>query len=328
MASRLRDIAAFSGTTLLGDGSVIMIIDPNGIAKAVGVGARHGVLRAQAEVDEARDAEPVDLVSLLVFRAGSPQPKAVPLALVTRLEEIDSEAIEYSDGGPVVQYRGGLMPLVPAGGRLREGGQPILVFADGGRHIGLAVDEIVDIAQEPLDIELACERPGVVGSAVVRGRATDIVDLGHFLPHLRGACWDGLGDFSDLGPRPGVLLVEHSPFFRNMLALVLKDAGYDVVAVDGGDAALAAMSVRAFAAVVADLDMPGIGGGALAAAAFDRSGGARPAMIALSAHPTSDAAMHARAAGFDDHIAKFDRHGLVAALKAHAEDTARLKEPA
>src|SRR5208283_110440 len=36
MSSKLRHIAAFSGTTILGDGTVIMIIDPNGIAQALG----------------------------------------------------------------------------------------------------------------------------------------------------------------------------------------------------------------------------------------------------------------------------------------------------
>jgi two-component system chemotaxis sensor kinase CheA len=36
MSSKLRHIAAFSGTTILGDGAVIMIIDPNGVAQALG----------------------------------------------------------------------------------------------------------------------------------------------------------------------------------------------------------------------------------------------------------------------------------------------------
>jgi two-component system chemotaxis sensor kinase CheA len=35
MSSLLRSIATFSGNTILGDGSVIMIIDPNGIAQSI-----------------------------------------------------------------------------------------------------------------------------------------------------------------------------------------------------------------------------------------------------------------------------------------------------
>ena len=36
MSTKLRHIDMFSGNTILGDGAVIMIIDPNGIAKALG----------------------------------------------------------------------------------------------------------------------------------------------------------------------------------------------------------------------------------------------------------------------------------------------------
>src|SRR5208283_5896237 len=37
VAPILRHITMFSGNTILGDGSVIMILDPNGIARAMGI---------------------------------------------------------------------------------------------------------------------------------------------------------------------------------------------------------------------------------------------------------------------------------------------------
>ena len=126
-----------------------------------------------------------DLTPLLVFRAGSQQPKAVLLSLVSRLEEIDCRQIEISDGRHLVQYRDQLMPLLRIDTQTAikpEGAQPILVFSDHGRSMGLVVDEIVDIVEQRLDIEVASERPGVLGYAVVKGSATEIVDIGHFLP--------------------------------------------------------------------------------------------------------------------------------------------------
>src|SRR5215204_6032564 len=87
MSTKLRHIDMFSGNTILGDGAVIMIIDPNGIAKALGASGSS----AHEMADEAAAAHAIggeQLTSLLVFRAGSSQPKAVPLGLVTRLEEI------------------------------------------------------------------------------------------------------------------------------------------------------------------------------------------------------------------------------------------------
>ena len=186
MSTMLRHIGMFSGNTILGDGSVIMIVDPNGVAQATGIGRREhlGASRRRRPKPSARTSSG-NVTSLLVFRAGSPAPKAVPLSLVTRLEEIDGRKIELSNGRHMVQYRGQLMPLVRVNDDVRvkrEGTQPLLVFSDGGRSMGLVVDEIVDIVEEHLDIQVGSDQPGILGSAVVRGQATEILDVGHFLP--------------------------------------------------------------------------------------------------------------------------------------------------
>src|SRR6266849_7993552 len=95
VAPILRDIAMFSGNTILGDGSVIMILDPNGIAAASGdITVEESGIREQAV---ARASQSGERTSLLLFRAGSEGPKAVPLALIARLEEIELERVEYSN---------------------------------------------------------------------------------------------------------------------------------------------------------------------------------------------------------------------------------------
>src|ERR1700691_636303 len=115
MSTKLRHIDMFSGNTILGDGAVIMIIDPNGIAKALGAsGAAAHEISEDNAASRANAAE--QLTSLLVFRAGSSQPKAVPLGLVTRLEELATDKIELSNGRHMVQYRDQLMPLVQMAG--------------------------------------------------------------------------------------------------------------------------------------------------------------------------------------------------------------------
>ena len=166
MSTKLRHIAMFSGNTILGDGSVIMIIDPNGIAQTVGSAGTQG-----ADASDAQQAGKVEkTVSLLVFRAGSQQPKAVLLALVTRLEEVDCRKIELSNGRHLVQYRGQLMPLIRVSDEVRvrtEGRQPLLVFSDAGRSMGLVVDEIIDIVEDRLDIQVGSDVPGISMSETI-----------------------------------------------------------------------------------------------------------------------------------------------------------------
>ena len=116
----MRDITMFSGNTILGDGAVIMILDPNAIARATGIsgGAEAGRANRPGTRDDPPPAEGNPPIAMLLFRAGGPQPRAVPLGLVTRLEEFTIEQIEFGSGHPVTQYRGRLMPLVPMSGAL------------------------------------------------------------------------------------------------------------------------------------------------------------------------------------------------------------------
>jgi two-component system, chemotaxis family, sensor kinase CheA len=325
MSSKLRDIAMFSGNTILGDGSVIMIIDPNGIAQTVG----SADTQAADEAANAQQAGPVEkTVSLLVFRAGSQQPKAVPLSLVTRLEEVDCRKIELSNGRHLVQYRGQLMPLVRVSDDVRvrsEGAQPLLVFSDAGRSMGLVVDEIVDIVEDRLDIQVGSETPGILGSAVIKGQATEIIDIGHFLP-LAFEDWFRRKEMNAEALTRSLLFVDDSAFFRNMLVPVLKAAGYDVVAVSAPEEALALIKKgQKFNAIISDIEMPGMNGFELAEAIRADARSAHIPIIALSSITSPATIERGRQAGFHDFVAKFDRQGLIAALK---ESTVEFSEAA
>ncbi|WP_375464522.1 chemotaxis protein CheW [uncultured Methylobacterium sp.] len=314
MSSKLRHIPLFAGNTILGDGAVVLIVDPNGVARQVSQGAQGGgPVEAEAEAADAAEAK----TTLLVFKGGGGSFKAVPLSLVTRLEEIDASKVEWLGGRPLIQYRGRLMPLVPADDAITirsAGTQALVVFSDGERAMGLVVDEIVDIVEERLDIEIAAERSDLVGSAVLRGRATDIINIAHFLPlayddWARGAKKSGRQAST-------LLLVDDSAFFRDMLSPVLKAAGYRVVTASGADEAMAALQADArIDVVVTDLEMPGRSGFDLVAAmrAADRRLGALP-VVGLTATVGAEAVAKARALAMSDLVAKFDRSGLVAAL--------------
>jgi two-component system, chemotaxis family, sensor kinase CheA len=323
MATKLRDIAMFSGNTILGDGSVIMIIDPNGIAQIVGSAGT-----GAEETEAVQSAQVEKTVSLLVFRAGSNQPKAVPLSLVTRLEEIDCRKIELSNGRHMVQYRGQLMPLIRVSDEVRvrgEGTQPLLVFSDAGRSMGLVVDEIVDIVEDRLDIQVGSDTPGILGSAVIKGQATEIIDIGHFLP-LAFEDWFRRKEMGAQALTRTLLFVDDSAFFRNMLVPVLKAAGYDVVAVGAADEALALIKKGSkFDAIISDIEMPGMNGFELAEAIRADARSAHVPIIALSSITSPATIERGRQAGFHDFVAKFDRQGLIAALK---ETTVEFSEAA
>jgi two-component system chemotaxis sensor kinase CheA len=321
LSSKLRHIALFSGNTILGDGSVIMIIDPNGVAQAFG-GTVTSQMVAAGEIETTPIAEDEKPTSLLVFRAGSSEPKAVPLALITRLEEVDGRKIELSNGRHMVQYRGHLMPLVSLSEKVQvrnEGAQPLLVFSDGSRSMALVVDEIIDIVEDRLDIQVGSDNPGVLGCAIIKGHATEIIDVGHFLP-LAFEDWFRRKDQSTrIGPH-SVLLIDDSPFFRNMLAPVLQAAGYDVTAVASAQEGLTMLKAgRSFDVAITDIDMPEMDGFAFAESVRADPQTAHLPVIALSSIVSPESAERGRRAGFYDYVAKFDRQGLIAAIKEQTD---------
>ena len=352
VAPILRHITMFSGNTILGDGSVIMILDPVGIARATGMGAApraapgadrlrgrvgqggvgQGGADSAADPADAAAARSDDKVAMLLFRAGGAL-MAVPLGLVARLEEIARDRLERDAGGApggaypaVTQYRGALMPLVPLSGSLdwERARQPVLVFSDGApeavshgareRCVGLVVDEIVDVVEETLRVELGGQRPGTLGTAVVAGRAAGVLDTRYWLTSVYKGWFDQKPAAVQRAPR--VLVVEDSSFFRQLLLPVLAAAGYAVTAAAGAAQALRLRDGGAmFEAIVSDIEMPDMTG--LEFVASLRSGGAWADLpvIALSGRVSPRDVEAGREAGFTDYIGKFEQEPLLASLR-------------
>ncbi|RMF14832.1 MAG: hybrid sensor histidine kinase/response regulator [Alphaproteobacteria bacterium] len=320
VAPILKHLSLYSGNTILGDGSVIMILDPNGIANVANAAVSEE--EDQAELAEANASRAVreNVETFLLFRAGEESQKAVPLSLVARLEDIEVSRIESSDDRLVVQYRGSLMPIILADGSQglrQEGRQPVLVFADGEYTMGLAVDEILDIVEDELDIKLGSERPGIVGSTVISGKATEIIDVSWYLGQAFGD-WLRSRDLNDdISPKRGtrVLLVDDSSFFRNMLRPLLTAAGYDLLCVDNAQKALELREEgEDFDLIISDIDMPGMDG--FEFAQIVKSGGRwkETPLVALSSFASERHLERGRQVGFNDYIAKFDRKALLASL--------------
>jgi two-component system chemotaxis sensor kinase CheA len=245
VAKILRDIALFSGNTILGDGDVIMILDPKGICAKLGAGAQ----MAADPVESAHDIREA-ATRLLVLRSGAIARKAVPLALVSRIEDVETSRIERVAGRTVLQYRGRLIPLLPLeeadAERSPADGMPrkVLIIADGDRAMGLEVDDIIDIAETRIVTEVDSAAPGLLGSLIVDGVATDLIDIGYY--------WAKSGA-AEVNAAGRILLVDPSPFACNLLVPILGAAGYIVeTAASVEDARALPGGMARFDAILAD----------------------------------------------------------------------------
>jgi two-component system chemotaxis sensor kinase CheA len=190
LGRQLKHLSVFAGATIMGDGKVALILDVMGLAaeshalrSAAGSGSSS--LADDASLDD-------ELTTLLVVAAGGAR-LAVPLSSVSRLEEVPAQDIERAGGREVVQYRGSLLPLVHLSRALgnhsytssdtaSDGADParllpVVVHGTGADAVGLVVEEILDIAEEHLVLSDVGRAAGVLGSAVVQGRVTDLLDV-------------------------------------------------------------------------------------------------------------------------------------------------------
>lgn len=322
VAQMLKGIKLFSGNTILGDGSVIMILDPNGVANASGSidNLEH---QDAGMMETVHSADSNKKTSLLLFNVGDNTPKAVPLSLVARLENVRMKNIEYSSGQMMMQYRGTLMPLIPFNNSVKineNSDNPVLVFADNVQSMGIIVNEIVDIIEEHIDVKLSSSQKGLLGSAIINGKATDVVDIAYFLNGVNSTWFKDHDDtpFGENGANASkakfrVLLIDDSPFFRNMLTPVLSVAGYEVTTLDGPTEALKLQEKGvSFDVIVSDIEMPDMNGFEFAKVIRDEGGlWAKTPMVALSSHATPEDIKRGMDCGFKNYVAKFDKDTLL-----------------
>jgi two-component system chemotaxis sensor kinase CheA len=316
----LGDFDVYSGNTILGDGNVIMILDPNGLAKSFGTrdtGAGNVPDQTAALSEE-------KLTNFLVFKSGSNAPKAVPLELVSRLEVIDAKSVELSGHEAVVQYRGDLMRLkaLPESEIPTEGEFDVIVFTYDGKTVGLVVSEIVDILEAPLAVKLSASEEYYLGSLVIDGKTTNVVDVGYLLKDL-------LDDLNKLGHAPVVasgiklLVVEDSMFFRKLIVPFLQNAGYEVSSAASGIEALdvVAGASKAFDVVVTDIEMPEMDGFDLTRRLRLDTRYSHTPILAFTSTVNEAFKERGTRAGMDGLILKTDREALLVAVRNMLERT-------
>ncbi len=203
LGKHLKGIPVFAGATIMGDGKVALILDVLGLAKRARVIAES---RERSRLDHAVAVAAVDgddQQTMLLFRSPDDGRMAIPLSRVARLEEFPRAMIERVGHELLVQYRGEIMPLVELASLVPErriaprtappadtGPAQVVVFSHDGAHIGLIVEQILDIVEDSLANTRPPGRPGVLGAVVIAGRVTELLDVEAVLRRAQpGAAW-------------------------------------------------------------------------------------------------------------------------------------------
>ena len=326
LGRHLKPTKGYAGATIMGDGKVALILDVMELAQLAQLSAVHESTRAKELAREKAAALKVgkDRQSLLTFRNAHDEHFAVPLNQVLRIEKISDDDVEVVGGRKVMQYRGGNLLLftidqVASVKPLEEKGLLLaLVFTLAGREIGLLATGPVDAIDihEKMDGK-ALKQPGIMGSVVIDGQTTLLVDVFDIISTLNPEWFtEKKGPEKDPEASTRILMAEDSNFFRDQVKGFIEGEGYAVIeAKDGLEAwNLLEKHGASISLVVTDIEMPNLDGFGLAEKIKSDERYIHLPVIALTTLAEDDDIARGGKAGIDDYQIKLDREKLMESI--------------
>jgi len=183
LSSVLKRIGLFSGATVLGNGEMALILDPGAIAAQSNIG-----MALEDDAPQAQEANTAEVSTEYLLMQSAGEPAAVPLDSVLRIERIPRSKMERLNGMTVLRFADTLLPLNDKTGATAaspETEMTIVVCHDGERHVGVAVEQVLDVAPGDSLTE-AGTHAATEDAVLLKDKVTSLVNL-RKIPALPGA---------------------------------------------------------------------------------------------------------------------------------------------
>lgn len=331
LGKHYRTARIFSGATILGDGSIALILDVNQIpllARLHQIEISSGEARLrQLSFSERSTAAAVikeDRLHLIVFRNASKEAVAVPIHSVRRILRCKTSEIRWIAGQPAFSLDGQDLRLISideTSQRLQEHpDEPwvLIVFRACGRTLGLMGKGPIDTMLTHQRIDgVSFRKPGIIGTIRIHETTILLLDL---IGLVKGRYpeWfvPGSAFQSHPAPEQEILLVEDSDFFRDHVASILREADYRVLTAADGQQGFDLLQEKArdIALVVTDIEMPRMNGLELIRLIRRDARLRHLPIVALTTLANDTDRQRAVDAGVNDYQIKLDRESLLTSI--------------
>ena len=319
LSMQIKDLSMFAGATIMGDGEVALIIDALGAAQYTRLTS---VSSGADSLFEENKVMLEDIQSYLLFKLQSESSFAVPLALVNRLEEIETKDIEFVGVQPIIRYRDEAMPLICLSSELgysksihefmeRRSEAPVLVVKHHNRLFGILVEQIIDITDHEGNIDHAVSGDkALFGSVFVNEKAITVVDVFHIIDRQEIVKRHSDGKSLVKNVEKKILVVEDSPMFRKLAVTLMEDEGYKVISAINGLDALRVLETESVDLVLSDIEMPQMDGFVMAEEIKKNEKTKHLPMIAVTTRFSDADQERGRKVGYDHYLEKFKREEI------------------
>jgi len=313
--STVKPLIIYSGTTIMGDGTVALILDVNGIAMHAGVRFTTEIEKSDQETRSSK----TDSHRILLFKSGKEEFFAVPLLLMRRVELIDPKRIQTIGGNEYISVDNVPTLIVRLEKLLNVSECEIsdkmylLLPKQSLRPIGILVSKLIDVINLPLVLNKeSYMEEGLLGTAIVNDFITIFIDIYRLVESAeRKIFGDTINGTNDEEETKTILLAEDTLFFQRLVKGHLTSAGYDVITADNGAEALEKLKANKVDMIISDIEMPEMDGlEFLRAVRSDDQFPYIPAIALTSLDSEKDREVGLKA-GFDAYEVKVDRDQIV-----------------
>jgi two-component system chemotaxis sensor kinase CheA len=185
LSGYLKSAQCYAGSTIMGDGSVAMILDTNGIATLANL--KFGDLEkdVQQEKEKFLAESGKTFRELLLFDAGENGNFGVDLSTVARVEKVESTRIAGVGGKEFLKYDDHSMRLIrlsdylPVSAGSQASDQAFVIVPKGVKHLmGIVADEVKDVVKTDATLDTKNIRgPGIIGSVMINSALTLVIDV-------------------------------------------------------------------------------------------------------------------------------------------------------
>ena len=325
LGKHVKELGYLAGATILGDGYVALIVDVVGMAVQSNLRNMEAAVLEDAERNMGAKLE--ETHRLLLFVNHPSEQFAVPMDMVARIERIKAAEVQMVGHQNLLIYRGNSLPLM----RIEEciTALPpedgienlfVVIFRVEGQEVGLIAPCLRDIRDIEMRMDATTLRePGVLGSTVVDGTTTRLLDMVEMVRH-KHPNWQqpqGVSESKQPKKMPTILLAEDSDFFRNHVKRTLETEGFHVIGAADGKCAWEQLQTmfEEIDLLITDIEMPRMNGLELAKAVRANNAMSELPIMALTSLESDDDHTRGAQAGIDEYQGKLDPSRLVEAAR-------------
>ncbi|MGK5092313.1 hybrid sensor histidine kinase/response regulator [Deltaproteobacteria bacterium TL4] len=319
MPEYLKHLPCFSGTTILGDGTISMIMD------VVGFTEKNGLLFTKDVVEEEKEEigkMSHETQSLLLFDNGSMERFAVTIPLIQRVDTINTNQIQYVGDKEYVAYMGEQMRIlrlenyIPIQKPTQYSETPSIIIPKKARvPVGILINRVIDSRNIVVKFEKgSIECRGILGSTLIDDKITLLVDLYAVLEMGEPRSLSQTSMENKKVQKRHILLVEDTPFFLSIVKEYLTSVGYQATTAIDGKKGLEALEAGRFDMILSDIEMPEMDGWEFIKAIRANKKWNDIPVIALTSL-NDDKTIHAgKEAGFSEWLVKLDKEEILKQL--------------